>query len=59
MKPVQWFFVVGGFLFLLASLFVREMTFDGADQAALTFLLIGAFWAGPQLLIVWFRQRGR
>lgn len=56
MSGVRWFFVVGGFLFLLAGLFVREMSFDGADETALTFLMIGVFWAGPQLWM-WFRQR--
>ena len=57
MNPVRWFFIVGGFVFLLAALFVREMSFDGADEAGLTFLLIGVFWAGPQLLMMWFKQR--
>jgi len=57
MNPVQWFFIIGGIGFLLAALFVREMSFDGADAAALTFLLIGVFWAGPQLLMMWYRQR--
>jgi hypothetical protein len=44
-------------VFLLAALFVRELSFDGADEAALTFLLIGVFWAGPQLLMMLFSQR--
>ena len=57
MNPVGWFFIVGGFLFLLASLFVRELSFSGADEMALTFLLIGVFWAGPQLVVMWFKRR--
>jgi Zn-dependent protease with chaperone function len=57
MSPVRWFFIIGGFVFLLAALFVRELSFDGADEAALTFLLIGVFWAGPQLLMMLFSQR--
>ena len=61
MNPVRWFFIVGGFLFLLAALFVREMSFPGADEMALTFLLVGGFWAGPQLIVMlvspWLSRR--
>jgi len=56
MNPVQWFFVVGGVLFLLAALFLREINDEGAQITALTFGLIGFFWLVPQLLI-WFARR--
>lgn len=56
MKPVQLFFIVGGGVFLLAALFFRETSFAGADEMALTFGLIGFFWAAPQLLILGVKQ---
>ena len=56
MNPVQWFFVVGGALFLLAALFLREMSGEASQIVALTFGLIGFFWLVPQL-IIWFARR--
>ena len=56
MNPVQWFFVVGGVLFLLAALFLREMGGEAAQIVALTFGLIGFFWLVPQL-VIWFARR--
>ena len=57
MNPVQWFFVVGGVIFLLAALFLREMNNEAAQIVALTFGLIGFFWLVPQLIIVVVRNR--
>ena len=51
MNPVQWFFVIGGTLFLFAALFLREMQGEAAQIVALTFGLIGFFWLVPQLII--------
>jgi hypothetical protein len=51
MNPVQWFFIVGGAVFLLAALFLREMNNEAAQIVALTFGLIGFFWLVPQLII--------
>jgi len=59
MNPVQWFFIVGGAVFLFAALFLREMNNEGARIAALTFGLIGFFWLVPQLIIVMVRNRRR
>jgi hypothetical protein len=56
MNPVQWFFVVGGVLFLLAALFLREMGGEAAQIVALTFGLIGFFWLVPQL-VIWYARR--
>ena len=56
MNPVQWFFVVGGVLFLVAALFLREMGGEAAQIVALTFGLIGFFWLVPQL-VIWFARR--
>ena len=57
MNPVQWFFIVGGAIFLLVALFLREMNNEGAQIVALTFGLIGFFWLVPQLIIVMVRNR--
>jgi hypothetical protein len=57
MNPVQWFFTVGGVLFLLAALFLREMNDEAAQIVALTFGLIGFFWLVPQLIIWFVKQR--
>jgi uncharacterized protein YqgC (DUF456 family) len=59
MNPVSWFFIVGGSMFLLAALFLREMGGgQAADSVALTFGLIGFFWLAPQL-VIWFVRRGK
>ena len=57
MNPLQWFFIVGGAIFLLAALFLREVNNEGAQIVALTFGLIGFFWLVPQLIIVVVRNR--
>jgi hypothetical protein len=57
LHPVQWFFIVGGAIFLLVALFLREMNNEAAQIVALTFGLIGFFWLVPQLIIVMFRNR--
>jgi hypothetical protein len=57
MNPVQWFFVVGGAIFLLAALFLRELHNEAAQIVALTFGLIGFFWLVPQLIIWVVRNR--
>ena len=57
MNPVQWIFVGGGVLFLLAALFLREMDGEAAQITALTFGLIGFFWLVPQLIILVVRSR--
>ena len=57
MNPVQWFFIIGGTLFLLAALFLRELHNEAAQIVALTFGLIGFFWLVPQLIIVVFRRK--
>ncbi len=57
MKPVQWFFIVGGSIFLLVALFLREMNSEAAQIVALTFGLIGFFWLVPQLIILMVRNR--
>jgi hypothetical protein len=57
MNPVQWFFIVGGAIFLMVALFLREMNNEAAQIVALTFGLIGFFWLVPQLIIVVVRNR--
>ena len=57
MNPVQWIFIGGGVLFLLAALFLREMNNEAAQIVALTFGLIGLFWLVPQLIILVVRNR--
>jgi hypothetical protein len=52
MKPVQWFFIVGGAAFLLAALFLRELDNEAAQITGLTFGLIGFFWLVPQLIFL-------
>ena len=49
---VRWFFLVGGIAFLAAALWVRERPGDGSDAIALTFALMGLFWAGPQVVLM-------
>jgi hypothetical protein len=56
MNPVSWFFVIGGSVFLLVALFLRELGGEAASIVALTFGLIGFFWLVPQLFI-WFVRR--
>jgi uncharacterized membrane protein YhaH (DUF805 family) len=57
MNPVQWFFIVGGAIFLFAALFLRELQGQGAQIVALTFGLIGFFWLVPQLIILVVKNR--
>jgi hypothetical protein len=57
MNPVQWFFVGGGVLFLLAALFLRELSGETSQIVALTFGLIGFFWLVPQLILLVVRNR--
>ena len=52
MNPVQWFFIVGGVIFLLAALFLRELHNEAAQIVALTFGLIGFFWLVPMLIFL-------
>ena len=47
---VRWFFLVGGVAFLVAALFLRERSGDANDAMAMTFALMGFFWAGPQIV---------
>lgn len=58
MNPVQWFFMIGGTLFLLAALFLREIQHQAAQIVALTFGLIGFFWLVP-MLFLWFTEKYR
>ena len=58
MNPVQWFFAVGGAVFILAALFVRELPYDGMNIVALTFAIIGFAWLVP-MLIIWVSGRNR
>ena len=57
MNPVTMFFFVGGALFLLVALFLRELNNEAAQIVALTFGLIGFFWLVPQLIIWVVRNR--
>ena len=57
MNPVSMFFFVGGALFLLVALFLRELNNEAAQIVALTFGLIGFFWLVPQLIIWVVRNR--
>ena len=57
MNPVGIFFIVGGVLFLLVALFLRELSNETAQIVALTFGLIGFFWLVPQLIIWVARNR--
>lgn len=54
---VRWFFLVGGVAFLLAALWVRERAGEGNDAMALTFALMGVFWAGPQVVLMAAKKR--
>ena len=58
MSPVQWIFMGGGALFLLAALFLREFQNQAAQITSLTFGLIGVFWLVP-MLIIWFADKRR
>jgi hypothetical protein len=49
---VRWFFLVGGFAFMLAALYLRERPSEAAHITALTFGLIGFFWTVPQLVLM-------
>ena len=49
---VKWFFIGGSAGFLMASLFLREQSGDGAQIMALTSGLIGFCWLVPQLVIL-------
>jgi hypothetical protein len=51
------FFFVGGALFLLVALFLRELNNEAAQIVSLTFGLIGFFWLVPQLIIWVVRNR--
>ena len=53
--PVK-FMVIGGVVFLVAAAGLREMTFEGSQLVAWTFLFIGICWILPQVLIAWFRM---
>jgi sugar phosphate permease len=57
MNPVQWFFIIGGAIFLMVALFLRELNNEAAQIVALTFGLIGFFWLVPQLIIAVVRNR--
>ena len=57
MNPVSMFFFIGGALFLLVALFLRELNNEAAQIVALTFGLIGFFWLVPQLIIWVVRNR--
>ncbi|MGH3473848.1 MAG: hypothetical protein ACRDOT_02940 [Aeromicrobium sp.] len=58
MSPVQWIFIGGGTLFLLAALFLREIQHQAAQIVALTFGLIGVFWLVP-MVFLWFSEKHR
>lgn len=58
MKPQAIFFVAGGGLFLLVSLFLRGLDNEAAQIVALTFGIIGVCWIVPQL-IIYLRQRDK
>jgi hypothetical protein len=58
MNPVQWFFAVGGAVFILGALFARELPYDGMNIVALVFAIIGFAWLVPQL-ITWVIGRNR
>ena len=49
---VRWFLLVGGIAFLVAALWARERSGHGSDAIALTFALMGLFWAGPQIVLM-------
>lgn len=49
---MRWFFLVGGIGFMLAALYIRERPGEAADSIALTFGLLGFFWAVPQVAII-------
>jgi len=57
---VRWFFIIGGAVFLLLAVYLRERPEEGARSVGLTFGLIGFFWLAPQLLIMaWEKRTGR
>ena len=57
---VRWFFLIGGAVFLLLSVYLRERPEEGAQSVGFTFGLIGFFWIAPQLLILaWEKRKGR
>jgi hypothetical protein len=49
---VRWFFLVGGVAFLMVALWLRELPGEDKDAMAMTFALIGFFWAGPQVVLM-------
>ena len=56
MKREAIFFLVGGFLFLLVALFLKELNNQPAKGIAFTLGLIGFFWIVPQLIIYLVRR---
>jgi hypothetical protein len=56
MKGEAVFFLVGGFLFLLVALFLREMNSPTANAIALMFVAMAFFWIVPQLIIHLMRR---
>lgn len=50
------FFLVGGFVFLLVAIFLKELNNQTAKGVAFTFGLIGFFWIVPQLVIFLVRR---
>ena len=49
---VRWFFLLGGLAFLVLALWMRERSGETSDAMALTFGLMGLFWAGPQIVLM-------
>ena len=49
---VRWFFLVGGVAFLVTALWLRERPGEDNGVMALTFALMGLFWAGPQVVLM-------
>ena len=49
---VRWFFLVGGVAFLVVALWLRERPGEDNAAMALTFALMGFFWAGPQIVLM-------
>ena len=56
MKREAIFFLVGGFLFLLVALFLKELNNQPAKGIAFIFGLIGFFWIVPQVIIYLVRR---
>lgn len=56
MKREAIFLLVGGFLFLLGALFLKELNSQPAKGIAFTLGLIGFFWIAPQVVIYLVRR---